>query len=59
MELIPLALGVVFLLVGSVCLKKERHYQTWMVLAILCLLVALGISLIRMLNGMTISLPRR
>lgn len=58
MELIPLALGALLLLIGSLCLKKERHYQTWMVLAILCLLAALGISLIRMLNGMTISLPR-
>lgn len=59
MELIPLALGALLLLIGAICLKKERHYKTWMILAILCLLAALGISLMRLLNGMTVSLPRR
>ncbi len=59
MELIPLALGAALLLIGAVCLKKERRHRVWMTLAILCLLVVLGMSLIRMLNGMTISLPRR
>ena len=58
MELISLALGALLLLIGAICLKTERHYKTWMILAILCLLVAMGISLIRLLNGMTISLPR-
>ena len=58
MELISLALGALLLLIGAICLKKERQYKTWMILAILCLLVAMGISLIRLLNGMTISLPR-
>ena len=56
MELTPLALGVLCFLIGSICLKKEKHYKTFFILAILCFAVTLVLSILRLLDGMTIPL---
>lgn len=57
MELIPLAAGLLFFIIGTVCLKKQRGYKAWLVLAILCFIAALLIGGLRLLDGMTIGYP--
>lgn len=57
MELIPLALGLLCFVIGSVCLKKQRGYKAWLVIAILCFGAALLIGGLRLLDGMTIRYP--
>ena len=56
MELTPLALGVLCFLIGSICLKKEKHYKTFFISAILCFAATLVLSILRLLDGMTIPL---
>ena len=41
MELIPLAVGVLCFLIGSIRLKKGKGYKAWLVFAILCFVVTI------------------
>ncbi len=52
-----MALGLLCFVIGSVCLKKQRGYKAWLVIAILCFGAALLIGGLRLLDGMTIRYP--
>lgn len=52
-----MAAGLLFFIIGTVCLKKQRGYKAWLVLAILCFIAALLIGGLRLLDGMTIGYP--
>ena len=54
MELIPLAVGVLCFLIGSIRLKKGKGYKAWLVFAILCFVVTIVLGGLRLLNGDTI-----
>ena len=54
MELIPLAVGVLCFLIGSIRLKRGKGYKAWLVFAILCFVVTIVLGGLRLLNGVTI-----